>query len=57
MKITACVCYPIYVEIEIPDTASEEEKREALLNEADQRFETSSITPVITECSDESLVE
>lgn len=57
MKITACVCYPVYVEVEVPDTASEEEKREVLLNEADQKFESSSIAPVITECSDESLLE
>jgi hypothetical protein len=55
MKITACVCYPVYVEVEVPDMASEDEKRAALLDKADEMVETSTITPVIHECSDESI--
>lgn len=55
MKITACVCYPVYVQIEIADTASEDEKIESLFQEADRMFETSSISPVIHDCSDKSL--
>lgn len=57
MKIRACVCYPVYVEVEVPDTANEDEKRAALIDEADLVMESSTITPVITECSDESIVE
>lgn len=53
MKITATINYPIIVlELELPDTLTVEEVKEALLVEADEIFPAYKVEPVITDCSD-----
>jgi hypothetical protein len=57
VTITATVNFPCYVQVEIDENATEDEKREAILNQADHILETSSIDPIIHECSDEDLID
>lgn len=51
IKVNAVVSYPIYInqEIEVPENASPEEIREAILEYADLYLEQGSSSPVITE--------
>lgn len=57
--ITATVVYPVYVTVDIPvkEYLDDEEIREMILDEADRLFDSSSITPLIHECSNEDLID
>ena len=55
-KIYANVLYPIYgVEVEMPDDATDEETKEAILIHADYLLEGTGVKPIIQNCTIESL--
>lgn len=55
MKLTATVVYSVGMELNLPDDATEEQQREAILNEA-MKSEIDFRHPIIHECSNEDLI-
>jgi len=47
--MTGIVAYPVYVDVEIDVNATEEQIGEALLEEADKVFDTSTIKPIVVD--------
>jgi hypothetical protein len=57
MNLTVTVVFPQSFQIELEDNLSVEKKREQIKDHASYLMETSQSEPVITDCSDSSLVE
>jgi hypothetical protein len=56
-NVTATVVLPISVRINVLRSASPEQIRKAIFDFADKLFEMGGIDPLITECSDEQLID
>lgn len=56
MKLTGNYVWSAFVEVEVPDTATREEQREALDNEA-IKVELDFKNPILHECSNENLID
>lgn len=48
--IKGTVMYPVEVEIEVEESASDDDVYEALLDEADKVMESGGIKPLLTKC-------
>ena len=59
MNVSVVVVYPIYLEIDVPnwERLSLEERRKIIIEKADNCFESSTVAPIIQECSDPELEE
>jgi len=56
MKLNATVVWSINVTVEVPDNATEDDKREAILSSAEKDL-TGLNKPIIHECSDPDLID
>lgn len=56
MKLTATVVWSVNVEVEVPDNATEDQKRDALVENAEKHL-LNTKGPAIHECSDPSLID
>jgi len=61
MKIEACVCYPVYVWVEVKEEPETDEDifklREKIIQEAYKMYDSSSVKPVIREANLPELVD
>lgn len=55
--VTATVAWFTKVSVNVGDTASDDEVREALISTAEMQFDSLKNRPAIHECSDENLVD
>jgi hypothetical protein len=56
IHVTATVVYPVYINQEF-DVKNPDDLREAILKQADKSFEAGGIKPLITECSEDELID
>ena len=61
MEIEACVCYPVYIRVEVREKPETDEDifklREKIIQEADKIYDSSSVKPVIHEANLPELVD